>query len=90
MLRASGTDQSRRMESSSRCVFNKQKEFHHLIMWKILIKGFYICLKSLESIREMYIENQANKQKNHVNISSRKKNNKKTITKNVIAIFLLG
>lgn len=59
-------------------------------MWKILIKGFYICLKSLESIREMYIENQANKQKNHVNISSRKKNNKKTITKNVIAIFLLG
>lgn len=90
MLRASGTDQSRRMESSSRCVFNKQKEFHHLIMWKILIKGFYTCLKSLESIREMYIENQANKQKNHVNISSRKKNNKKTITKNVIAIFLLG
>ena len=63
MLRASGTDQSRRMESSSRCVFNKQKEFHHLIMWKILIKGFYICLKSLESIRETYIENQANKQK---------------------------
>lgn len=59
-------------------------------MWKILIKGFYTCLKSLESIREMYIENQANKQKNHVNISSRKKNNKKTITKNVIAIFLLG
>ena len=42
----------------------------------MLINGMYISFNEFV-IRYMYTENQANKKKSHVNINSRKKNDKK-------------
>lgn len=88
MLRASGTDQSKRMESSRSCVFNKQNEFDCLILWPMLINGMYISFNEFV-IRYMYTENQANKKKVTWILTPGKRMTK-NITKNIIVIFYLA